>query len=223
MPKTIFSEDDYNALHALVFRDDYPGYRPTVKEIPNGDGRIDYGKRYAHVATKYLTAAVPDEDAILLMDYLQRAHDIATAAAMEAEIPEAFLPDIRYGALRVLDYPPGSTSNPHFDFSLYTLMCYRDQPKCFRAIETEPSRVIRRIRSLNPQAHLGEIAEEIGLGTATMHEVLSSDERQKSIVYFAIPDHAAVLPPNGAGTRVNVGAWLNERMRRSRIEASKYE
>ena len=51
----MFSKEDYDRLHSLVFRVDYTGFKPTVNEIPNGDGREDKYKRYAHVATKYFT------------------------------------------------------------------------------------------------------------------------------------------------------------------------
>jgi hypothetical protein len=58
----------------------------------------------------------------------------------------------------------------------------------------------------------------VGMGQATPHEVLASETRQFSIVYFAIPDWAAVLPGG-----VTVLDWLNERMARSRTEFKKYE
>jgi hypothetical protein len=204
----MFTEADYEALHALVFRSDYAGYRPTVVEIPNGDGKVDAEKRYAHVATKYVTT---DEQRRQLMPYLERAHEVAIAAAQLADVPTAFLPDIRYGALRILDYPPGSISNRHEDFDLFTLMAWRDQPELFQSDEVEAGAAISQIRSLNPQAHLGQIGELIGLGKATPHWVLPGD-RQRSIVYFAIPDHDSVLP-NG----MTVRAWLDERLGRSRI------
>lgn len=224
----MFTLQDYSALHSIVFRDGYPGYKPSVKEIPNGDGKIDADKRFAHVAPKYLTDAVSAADTFLLGSYLQAAHNVAERAAEIAGIPAAFRPDIRYGALRVLDYPPGAVSNLHEDFDLFTLMMYRDQPRCFvsydetkaaddarhaRRIET-----IDKIRTVNAQAHLGQLGEAIGLGKATPHEVIAATAPQYSIVYFAIPDHDLILP-----TGETVRDWLNERMARSRTEFKKYE
>ena len=214
----MFTKEEYEALHALVFRPDYSGYKPEVKEIPNGDGKVDATKMYAHVAPKYFTT---DEQREQLTPFLEKAFNMARAAADLANVPFAYFPDIRYGALRILDYPPGAVSNLHEDFDLFTLMMYRDQPDRFQSYELagdfEGRKVIDRIRLLNKQAHLGQLGEAIGLGKATLHEVLASETRQHSIVYFAIPDHEA---PLGEG---NVRDWLNERMARSRTEFKKYE
>ncbi len=211
----MFSRADYDDLHELVFRPDYPGYKPTVVEIPNGDGRADSEKRYAHVAPKYWATARQAND---MMPYLVEAFNLATAAADIAKVPKEFMPDFRYGALRILDYPPGAVSNKHEDFDLFTLMIFRDKPDRFVADAVEESQALKRIQLLNKQAHLGQLGEAIGLGQATPHEVLASETRQRSIVYFAIPDHDAKLP-NG----MSVKDWLNERMARSRTEFKKYE
>ncbi len=226
-PETMFDIHVYEAIHERAFRPGYPGYKPEVKEIPNGDGKVDAEKRYSHVAPKYLTEAVSPGDKAVLMTYLQRAHDVATIAATDAGVPAEFMPDIRYGALRILDYPPGSVSNPHEDFDLFTLMCYRDQPDRFLAHDDEdavnPFSQISAIRRHNKQAHLGQLGEAIGLGKATPHEVLASESRQCSIVYFAIPNHDSLLPPTASGTRLTVRDWLNERMARSRTAFDKYK
>lgn len=211
----LFSTATYNLLHSLVFRPDYPGYKPTVKEIPNGDGNVDAEKRYAHIAPKYLTD--PWQRAAL-MPYMEAAHALALKAAHLACIPFKYHPCLEYSAMRVLDYPPGAISNKHEDFDLFTLMCYRDQPLCFRADEVDMSPELRLIKSVNWQAHLGQLGEAIGLGKATPHEVLPSAYRQGSIVYFAIPDHNVALPD---GTLVR--DWLNERMARSRTAFKAYE
>jgi len=215
----MFTDHDYARLADLVFKADYPGYKPQVVEIPNGDGKRDDAKRYAHVALKYLTNRT---DRQLLLPYLEVAHGVAQQAALAAGIPAAFMPDVRYGALRVLYYPPGAVSNAHQDFDLFTLMMYRDQPDRFMGHITDTrygsDRAIRAIQAINRQAHLGQLGEVIGLGPATMHQVLPSDTEQHSVVYFAIPDHDAVLP---AG--LTVREWLNERMARSRTEFKDYE
>ena len=197
------------------FLDTYAGYRPNIVEIPNGDGKADAEKRYAHVATKYMKT---DEERSALMRYLEIAHAKALEVAKYIKIPPAFTPDIRYGALRILEYPPGSTSNLHEDFDLFTLMGYRDQPEKFKVHDGTPaSEIMSKMHRLNRQAHMGQIGTEIGLGPATPHSVLPSEKAQHSIVYFAIPNHDAVLP-NG----IKVGTWIEERIARSRISANSY-
>lgn len=216
-----FTETDYERLHSLVFRPDYSGYKPTVVEIPNGDGKADTDKRYAHVGLKYLQTEQQKRD---LLPYLEAAHEEAIKVATAIDLPFTFCPDIRYGALRVLDYPPGSISNRHEDFDLFTLMMFRDQPERFVSGEAyygnvaaaEPHALVEA-RKINPQAHLGQLGELIGLGKATPHEVLASETRQRSIVYFAIPDHEAILP---TGT---VREWLNRRMKVSRTSFDEYK
>jgi hypothetical protein len=204
---SFFEKEDYDRLHELAFAPGYPGYKPEVREIPNGDGVVDQDKKYAHIATKYLDKQ-PDRD---LYRYLKKAHDLAVAAADLAKIPKAFMPKIEFGALRILDYPAGAVSARHTDFDLFTLMVYRDKPALFKGHDVEVSETLRKIQLLNPQAHLGEIAELLGLGAATPHETLASPDWSGSIVYFAIPDHAAVLP-----TGQTVGDWIAERVARSR-------
>ena len=212
---SLFTKEEYDKLHSLVFVEGYSGYKPEVKEIPNGDGKVDAEKKYAHVAPKYFKT---DEQREALTPFLTKAFNLARAAADLANIPPEYMPDIRYGALRILDYPPGAVSNKHEDFDLFTLMIYRDQPDRFVADEVRDSKAISRIRLLNEQAHLGQLGEAIGLGQATPHEVLPSETRQCSIVYFAIPDWESVLHD---GTKVV--DWLNERMARSRTAFDKYK
>lgn len=207
----MFNQAEYELLHSIVFQDDYPGYTPDVTEAPNGDGKLDQDKRYAHVATKYLdrwnSGCVSEVQ--FLQDCLRTAHGTALRVASALNVPTNFFPQLEYGALRVLEYPPGSVSNEHEDFDMFTLMCYRDQPDRFVSDWHDmPSRVSH----LNAQCHMGEIGELLGLGKATKHSVLPSDTWQHSIVYFCIPSHWETLP-----TGVTVGDWLKERLARSRL------
>lgn len=254
----MFTADDYQTLHSIVFATDadgrprYPGYRPEVVELPNGDGRADREKRYAHVAEKYL--GNPRDNATLY-SYMQLAHAEAIRVARALNVPDAFMPDIRYSALRVLEYPPGATSARHTDFDMFTLLCYRDRPKGL--VRQPPWRGTytsfdcRHLDAIAPGLHIGELGEIVGLGPATPHEVVAVqdsdcdedgprgapyDRAQHSIVYFAIPDHAAVLPVERVSqiqaddvdsliakidrddwSQVTVGQWLAERMARSRV------
>lgn len=69
--------------------------------VPNVDaGRA--GKRYLHVARKYLghTPALAFAE-----DYLARAHYEACRVAETLRVPAAYYPRAEFGALRVLEYP----------------------------------------------------------------------------------------------------------------------
>jgi hypothetical protein len=211
-----FDGSVYANLHALVFAGDYPGYKPTVTEIPNGDGKADADKRYAHVALKYLAGYGDANVRQYLTLKLFEAHVLAERVYDALGGPPEFRPDIRYGALRVLEYPPGAVSNEHTDFDLFTLHLYRDQPDRF--MRSDVPAMPAAALALNPGLHLGELGEAIGLGKATRHSVLASETIQRSIVYFAIPAHETPMP-NGAG---NVRGWLNERMARSRTSFTPY-
>lgn len=151
------------------------------------------------------------------MPFLLRAHELSLAVAGTLGLPLEYYPDLRYGALRVLDYPPGAISNLHEDFDLFTLMAYRDQPDRFVTHGAE-SQALTAARKLNRQLHIGQLGQEIGLGLATPHEVLASSTQQKAIVYFSIPDHDTLLPSG-----VSVRDWLNERMARSRTQFKAYK
>ena len=201
------TEEEYEKIHSLVFSDDYSGYRPRVVESPNGDGVWDEEKKYAHIAMKYLEGY---EKKYELMPFLARAHSEACAVALWLGLPAELMPDVRYSAMRILDYPPGAVTNPHKDFDLFTLMLYRDDPTKFKYIGIAPDDSIQEKHS---QIHYGEILEAAGIGEATMHEVVASDKRQRSIVYFAIPDWKTVLLSGET-----VGDFLEERLSRSRKE-----
>lgn len=267
----MFTADDYQTLHSIVFATDadgrprYPGYRPEVVELPNGDGRADREKRYAHVSYKnlYKSPSVPLYSGLTpaewcyLLDTLRFAHAEALRVARALGAPEAFMPDIRYSALRVLEYPPGATSARHTDFDLFTLLCYRDRPEGLvrhpRHDQDEPGLDPDSLDAIAPGLHIGELGEIVGLGPATPHEVVPVYETarvygmpeggrpgpllktvpgapapQHSIVYFAIPDHAAVLRQKVAtvnpvtGERgdvewpVTVGEWIDEHIGKRR-------
>ena len=225
-----FNAADYAELHALVFRGDYPGYKPEVIEIPNGDGKADAAKRYAHIALKYLPGWGTAAERCILMSALAHAHDVAERVAEALGVPKAFLPDLRYGALRVLEYPPGADSAAHQDFDLFTLHLYRNTHAPFyyvgSQVEANQAFAARHCAALelNPRMHIGQLGEAIGVGTADTHGVDPAAETQHAIVYFAIPDHDVVIEPRPAdGERITVKAWLNERMARSRTEFKAYK
>src|SRR5690606_726185 len=96
----LFTASDYAKLHSIVFQPDYPGYKPDVVESPNGDGKKDDLKRYAHVAEKYLRDYSLTRR--ILEYYLDEAHGLALEVAITIGVPRPFWPVKEYSALRVL-------------------------------------------------------------------------------------------------------------------------
>jgi hypothetical protein len=52
---------------------------------------------------------------------------------------------------------------------------------------------------------------EINGAAATRHEVIGTDKRQCSAVFFVVPNHDVELPSG-----ITVGQWIAERKNRSR-------
>ena len=228
----MFTARDYAIISGIVFQKNYPGYRSKVIESPDGDGKWDDKKRYAHVAEKYLkdydNPMAPDgreAQADCLRHYLRLANEKAIEVAVELGVPKELWPVEKYGALRVLEYPPGSVTHPHYDFDLFTLMCYRNIHHLFQYLdkndlnagELGPPRDLVRANELSQQIHFGQILElqMKGAYKATRHQVIADPEQrtQYSIVYFAIPDWDVELKDGQT-----VGEWLEERLARSRKE-----
>lgn len=221
MVSSLFTARDYESLAAVVFRPDYPGNATArgVVEAPNGDPAArDTGKRYAHVAEKYLDK-MPEyhqkwsqqSDAKVLLGFLLKAFWRAHDVALELGVPKAFMPSFEHGALRVLEYPPGAGSAPHTDVGLLTLNLYRDQPDKLLTYATGVHDAWSSVGV--PEFHLGRLAREIGIGAAAPHMVTASDTAQHSIVYFAVPNHDAMLP---SGQRL--GNWLDREMAKMRYD-----
>jgi hypothetical protein len=205
----------YRVLHDLVFRGDYPGYRPEVREAPAGDGRIDFDKRYAHIATKYLYPAGREPwgtaaERGVLLDALLAAHREAYDVAVALGVPNPYRPNLYYGALRVLEYAPGVGSESHQDLSLFTTHLYRNVQEPFWREQCD--RLPAAALALNPWLHLGRLGELVGLGEATVHGVHGAEVTQEAMVYFAIPNHDVALPD---GERV--GAWVDREIAKMRV------
>ncbi len=221
--KSILDSNEYARLHAAVFADNYPGYRPKVVESPDGDGKWDADKRYAHVAMKYLQEYSGSE-AGYLYDVLFKMIEEAVAVSVALGVPPAFWPKVEDSTLRILEYPPGATTAPHFDFDLFTLMCYRNIPENFAYCGVDLSgnsdRRLVKAQELNEQIHFGELLEIVCPAyKATRHKVIDDPHgrTQYSAVFFGIPDHDAVLPSSSLlPGKMTVGEWLDERMARSR-------
>lgn len=205
----IFDLRDYMDMN-ILFSPDYPGYKREVIESPNGDGVLDSGKKYCHIALKYNP---PD----WARDFLARAHFEACRVAEILDFDPLFYPRVEDGTLRILHYPIGVGTAEHTDFNLFTITCYRSSPD---DVEQQP---FNKWEKGVPAYHIGELGEIAGLGRATPHRVPGRAYSQMSIVYFAMPDHKLVLPPHpGIGgvqwePGQTVKGWLADRYSRSRI------
>ncbi len=209
----IFSPSEFDLLRELAFRSDYPGYKPNVREIPNGDGKVDAEKRYSHIASKYLRQ---DSDS-RLWQALHRCHERALQVADLLELPAEWRPNLHASALRVLEYPPGAGSARHTDFDLFTLLAYRD-PLEGLEIEGPKAWPDRALGQLAPGLHFGQIYEKAGFGPANPHHVDGMNRWQFSAVYFALPCHSTKFADG-----LKVAEWLNERMARSRTAFEPYK
>lgn len=219
---SIFSPQEYNLLHSLAFAPWNKGYRPEVVEAPNGDGKLDVAKRFAHISKKYLVDVPLSRKAEkdIMERALHHAHAIALGLAIDLGVPTEYLPDLEDGTLRVLEYDHTAGAEPHCDFDLFTLMCYRNLPEFFVTVydsETDYQQVtnLERARKVNEQFHYGEIMELVCPSTkATKHRVMPTGQvgvHQYSLIYFAMPKLSAVLPSGQT-----VGEWVTERKNRSR-------
>lgn len=212
----IFSPSEFDALRELAFRSDYPGYRPNVREIPNGDGKVDAEKRYSHIASKYLRG---DSDS-RLWQALYRCHERACQVADLLDLPKEWRPNLNASALRVLEYPPGAGSARHTDFDLFTLLAYRDPLEGLEFFR-DPAfaeRNERQLREIAPGLHYGELFDFLPNEPAdpTPHWVDPMNRWQFSAVYFCLPSPETKLPDGRT-----VGEWLAERYARSRVEGYK--
>lgn len=218
-----FTALDYAELYELAFNVKNPGYKPFTFESPNGDGKFDFDKRYAHISKKYLedpSCTLDETEVNMAEEYINACMDLAITVAITLGVPREFWPDERHSTLRVLEYKPGAISHSHTDFDLFTLMMYRNLPDNFVSGDHLTGKdfiVMENAKELNSQIHFGELLELINPAyVATPHYVNadSLNRMQYSVVFFAIPDHDAVLPD---GT--SVGDWLEERISRSRKDS----
>ena len=201
-----WTEADYNALAALVFRPDYPGYRPGVVEAPGGNPVArDSGKKFAHVADKYLRKYARDVPgasgrvAQLERYYVKAWREAREISGLLHMNNTRFAPSTEFGCLRVLEYPAGvGASHVHTDISLFTVNLWRSHPN----------------PGLGGAAwHRGTLGALLGLGPAEPHHVAPLPVVQRSLVYFAIPDHGARLPGG-----MLVGEWLEREMKTMRYQ-----
>ncbi len=187
-------------LKAVMFAPDYPGYTPLVAEAPDGDSRVDTGKRYSHVTTGHLDEMGAGDRGEFLDRAFMQAFKKAQRFHIKFGYPTGAPPDINECCLRLLEYPPGVGGEAHTDMDMFTLNLWRSHPEhCvpdFNAI------------------HVGELGEimQPDLRVATRHKVRACHELQTSLVFFALPSRDTTVPGHGT-----MGGWLDERKARSRV------
>lgn len=214
----IFTRRDYDDLSTLFDPEaEYKGYKPNVRERPDGDARVDADKMFLHVALKYSPPG-------WALECLYHAHRIACGIAEAAGVPGEWRPAIENATLRVLYYPAGAGTEEHADFDLLTVNCWRD-PAFGIEVPTDDGWI-----GGGMVYHVGELGTMCGMGPATRHRVVGRQYEQRSIVYFASPAMATPLPEPitfpaiegfAAKTVTTTGEWQIERTARSRVTGYK--
>lgn len=207
------SKSEYEDIHRFAFSNSNKGYNPKVIESPNGDGIWDEDKKYAHIAPKYfkqMGLADIRLNTLRAMHVYYKAFKEAKRVCNFLDLPKDFYPSWD-STLRVLDYPAGATTAPHKDFDLFTLCLYRDDENAFKYLDGEEDGDLQISRNFFPGIHFGELMTEVTGAKATEHEVIATENRQLSAVFFVVPDHRSILPSG-----ISVGEWLSERKNRSR-------
>jgi len=132
------------------------------------------------------------------MGYLGQAHNKATERAIGLGIPKDLWPDIEHSTLRVLEYPPTTLTPKHTDFSLFTLMCYRNIKGNFRYLNETNDQLLNEGRELSENLVFGDVIQTLmpRVYKATPHEVIADEfgRTQFSIVYFAMANPNAKMP-----------------------------
>ena len=187
--------NNFDHVFDYALSDRNPGFRPSVVELPNGDGRADTGKRYTHVAIKYGLRNAPFHIQDLFWGLCAEAAHTAHGAGLPS-------PDPLECCLRLLEYPAGAGSEAHLDFDLFTLNVWR----------TPAGGLLVPADHRAGRVHFGELSPLFGGPEATWHAVSPLPVPQRSIVFFAVCSALEEIP----GTQTTVGDWLAERKGRSR-------
>lgn len=200
------TQEEFENISEFAFSEQNPGYRPNIIESPHGDGVWDVEKKYAHIAPKYLSGF----EKTSVFDVYAKCIDVANDICEKIGIPEKYWAGTD-STLRVLHYPPGSTTAPHTDFDLFTICMYRNKPESFIYLNGEDDELLQKARNISPGIHFGELMSEINNSKATKHEVTATDDWQYSAVFFVVPPHDSILPSG-----LSIGEWIDERKNRSR-------
>jgi hypothetical protein len=138
------------------------------------------------------------------MTYFQEAYEEACRVCSELDVPWHLMPYKDSCCMRILDYPEGAGSAEHTDFDFLTIQLYRDHLAGFVRTGT----VEQSDESISSGIHFGEMAEVAGFRKAMPHYIKCGMPRQKSIVFFVLPNPDSAL--------ITAGEWLKERYARSR-------
>jgi hypothetical protein len=197
------NKDEFDKLRAYAFSEANPGWKPAVQEAPNGDGKWDLNKRFAHLAPKYFNESTPQ----FVLDHWADGMRTAERVSRQLGIPAAMMPGPD-STLRILEYPPGAVSAEHTDFDLFTLRIYRNLESPFKYLGWG-GRVLADARKDFEGIHFGEIMAVLSERfLATKHKVTATPgEWQYAAVFFAVPPWAAKLP---SGKTVH--EWMTERL-----------
>lgn len=221
------SVQDYHTAYTMVFNpaNEYPGYRPEVSESPDGDIFLDKGKHFAHIACKYLDKwdyavghRTIDHDWLyqLLYDWTEYGIQVA----IQLGLPMKWWPNVEDSTIRILAYPPGTVTHPHYDFDLFTLPMYRNIRDTYEVLEGDKADRYSWVREGALAAdnfHYGELATLVNENYMPTKHQVRADEKgrtQYAAVFFAMPRLDLTLP-----TGVKVADWLEERKTRSRSGA----
>ncbi len=183
---------------------------------------------------------MPADGTLRVLEYPDAGHVFPALTSLQAvkcihcDARSADPNPVRFGVCPAL--APGAGTAEHTDLNLFTIVLWRSHPADLELTQPNecPSAGRCLARSINPGLHIGEIGELVGLGPATPHRVPARPYVQKSIVYFAMPDHGAPLecdcprpdlhghrpysyaPAGTPCTGTTAGEWLKERIARSR-------
>lgn len=200
-----------------VFRDEWPGFKPNVIESPDGNAQWDTEKLYSHINKAYYSKVDHGKQWVFNtpMEIHKQWCHYARHVAMRLGVPPEFWPQDEDSTIRILMYPPGASTARHTDFDLFTLPMYRNITECYTGVFDEDT-IFEEVNTFQ-RLHIGELLHEINPTFKATPHFVKPDERRRwqySAVFFAIPDHHAMLPNHGP----TVGEWLEERKGRSRRE-----
>lgn len=205
------STKDFLYWQELLFNDEYPGYFKPGSERTDSYTVGQY--EYAHLAPKYMhnwcdkglyCFSRKSSNAFALLNSLRQ---VASERAISMGIGPDFLPRLEDGTLRFLRYPPGACIDKHTDFNLFTMPLWRSSWENYQVDAPHGK----------GELHVGEILAMLQPGCdATVHYTTASEVWQYSVVYFAMPSLASVLP-NG----MTVADWLVERKKAARTRDHK--
>lgn len=183
-----YHEGDYEILRSIMHKQSYPGFRYGGLDASVADQRKfvsglaprhlkKYREKMQNVCEQYLLQWYMEDSFKLAMevfDFLRKQYP---------KLPEEARPTIDNSFLRVLYYPPGSSTTLHSDRSLFTMALWRDVDN----VKTPVDCRTKLICDAYPGLQLGKYFEGL-MGRATKHEIPAIDVPQRTLIYFARPN-----------------------------------